>query len=190
MDDDRRRWDERYEDRRPGEPAPPVALGDLHDHVPRAGRALDVACGLGEQTVWLAARGLHVDAVDVSPVAVARVRELAHRVGVADRVHVHVADLDRGLPTHLPGPYDVVVCQRFRDPRLYAPLVERTALGGLLVVTVLSAVGLDGEPGEFHAPAGELIAAFTRADLDVVRATEAAGEASIVARRTGGQMAR
>jgi 2-polyprenyl-3-methyl-5-hydroxy-6-metoxy-1,4-benzoquinol methylase len=137
-----------------------------------------VACGRGTVAVWLAARGLAVDAVDVSPVALDAGRELAAREGVTVRWWLH--DLDAGLPGA--GPYDVVVCQRFRDPARYPELAARLAPGGLLVVTVLSEVG-EG-PGPFRAPAGELCAAFGA--LEVLHHVERDGEASIVVRAVTG----
>jgi 2-polyprenyl-3-methyl-5-hydroxy-6-metoxy-1,4-benzoquinol methylase len=124
--------------------------------------------------VWLAARGFDVDAVDVSPVALDAGRELAAREGVTVRWLLH--DLDTGLPGS--GRYDVVVCQRFRDPARYPELAARLAPGGLLVVSVLSEVG-EG-PGPFRAPAGELRAAF--GGLEVLHHAERDGEASLVAR--------
>jgi hypothetical protein len=93
---------------------------------------------------------------------------------VAVRWRLH--DLDTGLPAG--GPYDVVVCQRFRDPARYPELAARLAPGGLLVVTVLSEV--DEGPGPFRAPAGELRAAF--GGLEELHHVERAGEASLVAR--------
>ncbi|GAA0950537.1 class I SAM-dependent methyltransferase [Actinocorallia libanotica] len=53
------------------------------------GRALDLACGEGRNALWLASRGWKVRAVDFSPVAVARAREL-DREGA---VEWEVADL-------------------------------------------------------------------------------------------------
>ena len=91
-------------------------------------------------------------------------------------------DLDDGLPAGL-GRFDVIVCQRFRDPRLYGAIAVALQPGGIAIVTVLSAVGLDGEPGPFHAPAGELPAAFSSCSLDVLVDREADGLASVVARR-------
>lgn len=73
-----------------------------------------------------------------------------------------------------------MVCQRFRDPALYAALRSATAPGGLLVVTVLSEV--DEGPGSYRAPAGELLAAFGPG-MDVLAHVERDGEASIIARR-------
>ncbi|MCO1658728.1 class I SAM-dependent methyltransferase [Pseudonocardia humida] len=172
---DRERWDRRYADAGPVEPAPPLALRGHEDLLPPAGRALDVACGRGQVAVWLALRGLTVDAVDVSPVGLGAVAELAERHGVADRVHRHHHDLDAGLP--VPGAYQVVVCQRFRDPALYPRLTGALAPGGLLAVTVLSRVGGDGP---FRAEPGELATAF--AGLEVLDHREGDGEAVLLAR--------
>lgn len=135
--------------------------------MPTTGRALDVACGRGAVAVWLARRGLAVTAVDVSPVALAAGRALAPEVRWIE------ADLDDGLP--VAGPFDVVVCQRFRDPALYPALVDALVPGGLLAVTVLT-----GE-GAFRAAPGELRAAFGH--LDVLHHEDGDHEASLVARR-------
>ena len=175
---DRDRWDARFAAAGPGEPAPPAALAGRLDLLPTAGRALDLACGRGTVAVWLAARGLAVDAVDVSAEALRRGAELAEREGVP--VAWRHADLDAGLPDGHGGPYDVVVCQRFRDRALYPRLVELLAPGALLVVTVLSEVGDAG--GAFRAPPGELRDAFGDA-LEVLVDVEANGGASLVGRR-------
>ena len=77
----------------------------------------------------------------------------------------------------------MIVCQRYRSPALYGEFVSRLKVGGVLILTVLSAVGLTGEPGAFHAPAGELIEAFDRDGVDVLLHDETNGQASIVVRR-------
>jgi SAM-dependent methyltransferase len=169
---DRERWDARFAGLGPGEPTPPGALLGREHLLPASGRALDLACGRGAVAVWLARRGLAVDAVDVSPVALAAGRALAGDTPV----HWVAADLDDGLP--VAGPYDVVVCQRFRAPALYPVLAAALAVGGLLVVTVLSEVGDGG--GSFRAAPGELLAAFGH--LAVLHHEEAGGQAHLVAR--------
>jgi 2-polyprenyl-3-methyl-5-hydroxy-6-metoxy-1,4-benzoquinol methylase len=179
---DRERWDARHravDDAGPAVgPMPPDALRGREHLLPRGGRALDVACGRGAVAVSLAARGFAVDAVDVSEVAVAAGAALAERHGVGERVRWWRHDLDTGLPAGCTGPYDAVVCQRFRDPALYPVLAGRLAPGGLLVVTVLSQV--DEGPGPFRARPGELVAAFR--GLTVLDHHEGDGEASLVAR--------
>ena len=148
-------------------------------------RALDLACGTGATALWLASRGLDVLAVDVSPVAIALVARAADEVGLAERVTARVVDLDDGLDRAIldTAPYDVVVCQRFRDRRLYAPIVDVLSPGGLAIVTVLSSVGLEAPAGEFHAGPGELTAAYAALDVDVVVEHEGDGLASVVVQR-------
>jgi hypothetical protein len=65
--------------------------------------------------------------------------------------------------------------------------VSRLRVGGVLILTVLSEVGLEGQPGAFHAPAGELINAFDRVDVDILLHDETNGLASIVVRRMNGR---
>jgi SAM-dependent methyltransferase len=157
----------------------------LLDVFPAAGRALDVACGRGGVAVWLAGRGLSVDAVDVSPVGLAAGARLAAAHGVGDRIRWIEHDLDLGLPSGCSGPYDVVVCQLFRDPARYGDLAAALARGGLLVVSVLSEVGAG--PGPFRAPPGELRAAFS--GLEILLDRESDGEASLLARSHGSRPA-
>ncbi len=176
---DRRRWDERYA--RAGSPpveavVPPQFLLPHTDLIPNGGRALDIACGQGVGSVWLASRGLQVWGVDVSGVAIEQARDLAWRSGFAVRCRFDVVDLDAGLP---PGPaVDVLLCNKFRDPRLAETLIERLAPGGLLAICTLSEVG--ASPGPFRAAPGELTATFGA--LDVVDAGEGGGFAWVVAR--------
>ena len=179
---DRARWDAAYTDRPlgaglPDGPAgPPRAFAGHVDEFPTAGSALDVACGSGENSVWLARRGLHVWGIDVSPVAITQATQFAARNGVAQRCRFDVVDLDDGLPDG--PPVDVVLCHRFRDPRLYKALRARLAPGGLLAICVLSEVG--AEAGRFRAPAGELRAHFGA--LQVIAENERDGEAWLLAR--------
>jgi SAM-dependent methyltransferase len=129
--------------------------------------------------VWLAQRGLTVDAVDVSPVGLATGARLAAAAGVAGRIRWIVHDLDAGLPADGRGPYDVVVCQLFRDPDRYAELAAALAPEGLLAITVLSEV--DAAPGPFRAAQGELRRAFS--GFETLLDRERDGEATLLARR-------
>jgi SAM-dependent methyltransferase len=192
MDDDRQRWDRRYTDALGDgaagsgvvEPAAPEVLAQvqsLTDRVPATGRALDVACGPGSVTLWLAGRGLNVVALDVSPVAIGLLGRTARAAGLDVRIEARVADLDLGIPDDLVD-LDLIVCQRFRDPSLYAVMVDRLRSGGVAMVTVLSMVGAD-DPGPFHAPRGELLAAFTPDRCEIVHHREGGGLASIVVQK-------
>ena len=74
---------------------------------------------------------------------------------------------------------NLVLCHRFRDPRLDAQIIDRLAPGGLLAICVLSEVG--ATPGRFRAAPGELRTAF--AALDVLAAGQGDGQAWLLAAR-------
>jgi SAM-dependent methyltransferase len=160
-----------------GSVEPPSVLAAYAEVFPRTGPALDLACGQGIGTVWLARRGLQALGLDVSPVAISQARDLAERSGVGDRCRFDVVDLDEGLPAGPPA--DVILCHKFRDRRLDHAIIARLAPGGLLAIAVLSEVG--AAPGPFRAVPGELSAAF--AELDQVAAGECEGRAWLLARR-------
>ena len=185
MEADRQRWDERYEGQPLASPRPPDVVDgadDLQALLPRGGTAVDIACGAGGQSLWLAGLGYDVVALDVSPVAIELTRSAAAECALDERIDARVADLDDGLPADLHD-VAVVLCQRFRGRALYEPMIEVLGPGGLAIVTVLSVVGVAGQPGEFHAPPGELFEAFSRPDVEIVHHAEGNGSASIVARR-------
>jgi len=85
-------WERRYRDAGPvwsGRPnAALVAAAP-----PAGGTAVDLACGEGGDAVWLAERGWHVVAVDISATAVDRGRAAAAERGLGDAIDWVVADL-------------------------------------------------------------------------------------------------
>jgi SAM-dependent methyltransferase len=180
---DRERWDRKYAERDPdlaGVVQPPALFADFADLFPISGTALDIACGRGSASVWLAERGLQILGIDISPVAIDQARDLASRSTAGKRCQFEVIDLDAGLPAGLP--VDVVLCLRFRDGRLDQPIIDRLAPCGLLAVSALSEVG--GAAGAFRAKPGELLAAF--AGLDVIASGESDGLAWLLARKPSG----
>jgi len=192
MDEDRVRWDERYagraEERLLASPQAPEALAlldaDAMGRLPTSGRALDIACGTGSQSLWLAQRGLDVVALDVSPVAIELTTSAAIVHDLTARIDARTHDLDAGLPDDA-ADVSIIVCQRFRGRGLYPQIAAALRRDGVAMITVLSAVGLEAAPGEFHAPAGELVDAFTTAGIQILASSEGAGAASIIIRRNG-----
>jgi 2-polyprenyl-3-methyl-5-hydroxy-6-metoxy-1,4-benzoquinol methylase len=94
--------------RAPEKPRTPVNedLIEMASALP-AGKALDLGCGEGQDSVWLAQRGWVVNAVDVSPSAIAEARELADAVGVDRTIVFGVADISQWRPA---SRYDLVIC--------------------------------------------------------------------------------
>lgn len=152
-------------------------------------RAIDVACGDGRNARLLAELGFAVDAVDISDVAIAALRQAATERGL--RVDARVMDLERD--TLQADAYDAVVCTSYLQRDLFAALAGALRPAGLLLVETFSRAHVE-ELGKPFNPAyvldrGELRDAF--AELEVLDYREGVvdrggaprGVASIVARR-------
>ena len=95
----------------------------------RPGSALDAGCGHGSDTLWLAARGWQVTAVDFSATALAHARSTAVAVGagVAERIEWVEGDLATWTPQ--PGHYDLVACLYVHVAGSVEEMVRRMATG-------------------------------------------------------------
>ena len=82
---------------------PPPEVVDIASVLP-AGRALDLGCGLGRASIYLAQRGWQVDGVDFVGQAITQARLRAEQAGVSERVHFHQSAVTELC--FLDGPYD------------------------------------------------------------------------------------
>ena len=76
-----RNWDDHYADPANHKSTPEPLLVEVAERLP-PGRALDLACGVGQNALYLASLGWRVTAVDRSPVAIAALRKDAAAGGV------------------------------------------------------------------------------------------------------------
>lgn len=129
--EDRLRWDARYSE--PGKKLHHPANPLLARWVPPATanqRALELACGLGANALWLARQGYAVTAVDISYAGLRRARAEMLRRHVTGVTFVQ-ADLDQfPLPQ---SAYDVVSVFRFLDRRLFPAINACVSPGGLVI---------------------------------------------------------
>ena len=84
-----------------------VQFADVVADLP-PGRALDLGCGEGADSIWLAERGWDVVAVDISETALGRAKEAAGTRGVTDRIEFLQLDLSEEFPS---GAFDLVSSQ-------------------------------------------------------------------------------
>lgn len=163
---DQARWDERYRNGRG------PCQDEIDDWVAAqrpyltGGRALDVACGTGRYSLWLAELGYEVDAVDISPVALERLAAAAAARGLAERIHIRRADLTTWRPPS--AHYDLVLVSLYLERALLPALGAALRPRGLLLYTTFH-TDLLRLPGEFN-PAyllqpGELLLTFADWDL-------------------------
>jgi SAM-dependent methyltransferase len=148
-------WDDFYADR--GKPVPFFATKpdeNLVSYLDRGliapGRALDLGCGPGRNAIHLAAAGFAVDAVDLSPVAIAWATDRAREAGV--EIAVHCGDAFALTTTDLTEPYNLIYdsgCFHHLPPHRrisYLALVDRIlAPGGHLALTSFAAGAMGSE---------------------------------------------
>ena len=111
---------------------PSAWLVDNADLLPRGGRVLDVACGRGRHTLWLAVEGFEVTAIDRSVEAIARVKEAAARLGLS--ITTDVVDLETDPPPSLGSQaYEAVLVFNYLHRPLMPAIREAVKTGGRIV---------------------------------------------------------
>lgn len=124
------------------DPRPNVRLTETVFDLP-PGDALELGCGEGGDTLWLARREWRVTAVDVSAVAVERLTDLARSLGLGDRVTAERHDLGATFPEGRDGSehgFDLVTAHYLHTPHALdrAAVLRRAAHalrpGGRLLV--------------------------------------------------------
>jgi tellurite methyltransferase len=186
MGDDRTRWEARY--------ASGAGRDDPSDFlVAHAallhGRVLDVAAGAGRNAVFLARRGLRVDALDIALGGLRHAQAAARAAGLD--VRPVQCDLQQfPLPR---AAYDAAVNIRYLQRSLFEPLQRSVKPGGIIVFeTFLIDQQTLGHPRNpaFLLQHGELRAAFARCDIVVYEEGRFhdAYLARMIARRSGRQV--
>lgn len=122
------------------------------------GRALDAGCGHGSDTLWLAARGWQVTAVDFAATALAYARSSAEVMGadIAGRIDWVEADLATWTPPR--DAYDLVACLYVHVAGPVEEMVRRMA-SGVAPGGTLFLVGhrpIDPATGAVTAAAGQV----------------------------------
>jgi tellurite methyltransferase len=120
-------WDERYRGATGERQASRVLRENLH-LLPDNGRALDLACGLGGNSILLAQQGLRVDAWDIADVPITALQALASREKLP--IQAEVVDVESNPP--VPDTYDVIVVSYFLDRDIIPDLIQALKPGGLI----------------------------------------------------------
>lgn len=154
MKPDRERWDSRYSGESGDTPSPDLLLIEW-GKILTSGRALDLACGRGANSIFMAHRGYWVDALDISFVALRslmiRVQDEGLPIGCA------AVDLDQyPLPVNF---YDLITVFYFFSRNLIAPIKSALKRDGLLIYATFNYNHMSLRPDfchEYLVPPGGL----------------------------------
>jgi len=126
---DQKKWNKKYREK----PAllqsrPPSPMVETFTHESKGKEAIDLACGSGKNTLFLASRGFHVDAIDISTVAL---EDLKTKIGTLD-VDLYEADLDTFTPKA--DHYDLAVMTNYLDRNLISRMAEALKKSGVFII--------------------------------------------------------
>ncbi|MFT4607762.1 MAG: tellurite methyltransferase [Urechidicola sp.] len=145
-EEDRNKWDQRYaEDSYRKRAQPGEFITQWIDRV-TVGNALDVACGLGQKSMFLAESGFQVDAIDVSAIGLER----AHQQAVAQGLDINWIQHDLDEPYDFRQKYDLIIVMWYVDLTLIRRLCGQLAPGGYLLCE--EHLACDNDSGEFIGP--------------------------------------
>lgn len=157
-------------EKNPGQRVPRI----VRDYIDRApvGRALDIACGTGAVSLFLAERGYRVDAVDISDVA------LAAFTGRHPAIQGVCADLDT---FHLAvSRYRLIVDIRYLNRRLFPQIIVALQPGGMLLFeTFLKSAKKEMDGGfkrDYLLDEKELLSAFAPLDILYYKESDSEGD--------------
>jgi SAM-dependent methyltransferase len=173
----REHWDARYREADAAAARPTEVLLRHRHLLPRAGEALEIACGLGANARLLARHGLCTEAWDVSAQAIDKLAALAAHEGLP--LVARVRDVLKAPPA--PGTFDVIVVTRFLDRALFPPLIAALRPGGLVFYQTFTREAVsDAGPGnpDFRLKPNELLRAFAPLRLLAYREEGRVGDTS------------
>ncbi|NKQ41122.1 MAG: methyltransferase domain-containing protein [Sulfurovum sp.] len=130
---DQLKWDKKYMDNAgllmPRKPSP--LLQKYMTHAP-TNKALDVACGTGRNTLFLADNGFEVDALDISAVALQELSQHMKKVTDISKIHTQLIDLEQYEPpiSH----YGLILQSNFLVRSLISKLSEALVKNGILII--------------------------------------------------------
>lgn len=150
------RWNARYRSGEWQAREPRPLLVEYACLLPQEGWALDAAAGLGSNSLFLAEQGLSVLAIDISMVAMRRVRQRAHERSLP--VSTIVADMAAiELP---PDVFDVILNFHFLE-RAAIPTYRRSLRpGGLIFFETFLKTEHGCANEDYYLAPGELLALF------------------------------
>jgi tellurite methyltransferase len=136
MEADRIKWNQRFgsEDTYLGERPSPFLSQEI-ERIRRLApgkRALDIACGEGHNSIFLAQQGFLVTALDISDVGLGKAARRAAEAGVA--VDFQQVDLDGYRFT---GQFDLIINFNFLQRGLIPEEVQALSPGGLLIIDTI-----------------------------------------------------
>jgi len=161
--EDKERWNRKYQNN----PIPdkPIELITKYAKLATGPKALDVACGMGRHSKYLASIGFDVDALDISSVAIESLQDIPH---------IHPREVDFDTFTFPKEHYDLIICTFFLNRNIFPKIAEALKEGGIFIYeTFLFHPDNENAPSNrtFLLEEGELETTFDH-EFDIIHLSE------------------
>lgn len=120
--EDKEKWDKKHIEA--PIPTDPIDLVKNFAKLAPGKEALDIACGMGRHTRYLAAQGFRVDALDISTTAIASLQDIEN---------IHATEVDFDTYVLEENKYDLIVCTYFLDRKLFPQIEKALKEGGIFI---------------------------------------------------------
>jgi len=122
MTEDKQRWNEKHQDKPMPHDVAPILVKYIKEA--KVGDALDLACGTGRNTHYLADKGFIVDAIDYSDYALSQIKNLST---------INKQEIDIDNYTIKPNSYDLILNINYLDRRLFPQIKDALKPGGIVI---------------------------------------------------------
>jgi len=159
MLEDKQRWNEKYKSC----PMPDDVSDILKENIALAkkGKALDIACGMGRNTHFIADSGFEVDAVDLSDYALEQ---------VANRENINKIEADLDSYIFEEDRYDLILKINYLDRKMFPKIMKALKKEGVFIYqTFVKTASGDGYHNptnpDFHLDRDELPKVFSALEI-------------------------
>jgi len=120
--EDKERWNKKYQNN----PVPTKIVGVVEKYakLAKGKKALDIACGMGRNSKFLATEGFEVDALDISPIAIEALQNI-------ENIRAKEVDFDTYVLEE--NRYDLIVCTYFLKRELFPQIFKALKEDGIFI---------------------------------------------------------
>jgi len=120
---DKERWNKKHQKNLM--PQNPINLIKEYAHLAQGKQALDVACGNGRHSRYLASLGFEIDALDISSVAIEQLQGISH---------IHAKEVDFDSYKLEKEKYNLIVCTYFLERKLLPQMIDALKQNGIILM--------------------------------------------------------